>query len=132
MAMDLFDDNVTVIALEPGPVRTELIQEVVVNSDKPDAKTKNAFANAETIYGTGIVIVQLLRDPNLHKLTGRVLPNCVVTEHFGLKDSDGTDFPNLLNPEIYHLLDLQYKYRTYGKGAADALDKIFPKSENKI
>jgi len=84
--------NVTCISLWPGPVRTEYIQENII--DKAVEKGKGLgqakiFEKGETIEFAGRSIVHLAADPNILKKTGRILETADLACEYGFIDIDG-------------------------------------------
>jgi NAD(P)-dependent dehydrogenase (short-subunit alcohol dehydrogenase family) len=82
MAHELRAHNVTVVSLYPGLVRTELVLE---------AAKSGAFdlSNSESPEFIGRVVDALVRDPQRHDRTGRVVIAAALGREFGVRDIDG-------------------------------------------
>ncbi|KAI1702472.1 short chain dehydrogenase domain-containing protein [Ditylenchus destructor] len=87
-AIELSDFNVTSVSLWPGPVKTEYIQETVLNTEQAD-DTKSIFAAGESIEFPGKCVVALAADQNKQQVTGRILTTDVLGKKYNLKDIDG-------------------------------------------
>jgi len=93
-AVELKKQNVAFISLWPGPVKTEYIQENILNKNKNDGspnslQSASMFAKGETIECAGRAITYLANDPNLMKKTGRILQTCDLAREYGFTDIDG-------------------------------------------
>lgn len=82
-AAELQKENVTMISLWPGPVKTEHIQ-ATRKSDDP------IFGNAESVEFAGMGVAHFAADPAKHSKTGRILTSTMLAEEYGLVDIDGT------------------------------------------
>ncbi|KAI1711379.1 short chain dehydrogenase domain-containing protein [Ditylenchus destructor] len=87
-AMELREFNITSVSLWPGPVKTELIQENVLNRVEK-VKYKSAFAAGESSEFSGKCVAALASDPNNFELTGRILTTDSLGKKYNLKDVDG-------------------------------------------
>ncbi|XP_037131936.1 dehydrogenase/reductase SDR family member 1 [Syngnathus acus] len=88
MALELRKSGVASISLWPGPVKTEIIEEMVL-SDDSQQKTKDVFVNGETTEFSGLCIVNLAQDKNLMSLSGKILMTCELARRYGLRDFNG-------------------------------------------
>ncbi|XP_057714464.1 dehydrogenase/reductase SDR family member 1 [Corythoichthys intestinalis] len=101
MAMELRSRGVASVSLWPGPVKTELITQMVLADDAPeeaDSEYKDIFANGETTEFSGLCIVNLAKDKNLMSLSGKILMTCDLARRYGIQDIDGrgiVDFTTL-------------------------------------
>jgi len=94
-AVELKKQNVAFISLWPGPVKTEYIQENILDKAKNGGgatglQQASIFEKGETIECAGIAIRHLANDPNILKKTGRILQNCDLAREYGYTDIDGT------------------------------------------
>jgi len=85
---ELKKKGVTMISLWPGPVKTEYIQENLMND--PDNKMKVGFENGETVEFAGKAIVALAGDKNVIKKTGRILQTMDLSKEYGFTENDGS------------------------------------------
>lgn len=106
-AVELKPKNVAMISLWPGPVKTEYIQEHVL--DKVDSKNpmKKGFEGGESIEFAGKAIVKLAADPNILKKTGRILQTVDLAREYGFKDVDDS------LPTDYRLVKNMLKHGGY-------------------
>jgi len=96
-AHELKKHNVAFVSLWPGPVRTEFVQENVMNksafclsNEIPSLRSTKIFEKGESIEFSGKSILHLATDPNIMKKTGKILLNEDVAAEYGFKDIDGT------------------------------------------
>jgi dehydrogenase/reductase SDR family protein 1 len=109
IALELKDDNVTSIALWPGAVRTELVEQTVFA--KPNA-AQMIFKDAESVEFAGKCLVDFAADPNLIKKTGRIVTTTELAIEYSLRDEDGS-VPRNAHAEIYkEFLDDLNRVRT--------------------
>ncbi|KAI1712973.1 short chain dehydrogenase domain-containing protein [Ditylenchus destructor] len=87
-AVELRDFNITSVSLWPGAVKTEFVQETVLNH-AGDSATKSIFATGESIEFPGKCVVALAVDQNKQKVTGRILTTDALGKKYNLKDIDG-------------------------------------------
>uniref|UniRef100_A0AC34RHN4 Uncharacterized protein n=1 Tax=Panagrolaimus sp. JU765 TaxID=591449 RepID=A0AC34RHN4_9BILA len=90
MAVDLAPSNVASISLWPGPVKTEIVQQVVLQSQASTAATKSIFEKGETTEFSGKCIVELFKDKNLLNETGKILTTAELAVKYGIKDEGGS------------------------------------------
>ncbi|XP_077415441.1 dehydrogenase/reductase SDR family member 1 [Vanacampus margaritifer] len=101
MAVELRSRGVASVSLWPGPVKTELITQVLLSDDAPrevDSKSKNMFANGESTEFSGRCIVNLAKDKNLMSLSGKILMTCDLARRYKIQDLEGRgveDFTSL-------------------------------------
>ncbi|KAG9273816.1 dehydrogenase/reductase SDR family member 1-like [Astyanax mexicanus] len=97
-AVELKSLGVASVSLWPGAVQTELVNEHVIEKEKPpgfDDNFKEVYNKGETIELSGKCIVELAKDKNLMKLTGKVLLTCDLARRYKLRDVDGRDIFDL-------------------------------------
>ncbi|XP_070575007.1 dehydrogenase/reductase SDR family member 1-like [Ptychodera flava] len=94
-AQELRRHSVSFVSLWPGAVRTEIIQDTMLNA--PEAKSgrvaahANMFKLGETPEYSGKAVVHLASDPKIMKKTGRILMASDLAREYGFKDIDGRD-----------------------------------------
>ncbi|XP_006903331.1 PREDICTED: dehydrogenase/reductase SDR family member 1 [Elephantulus edwardii] len=90
-AHELRSHGVSYVSLWPGLVQTEMIVEAKEDLAKdPEFKQiMSDFSIAETTELSGKFIVALATDPNILRLSGKVLPSCDLARRYGIKDVDG-------------------------------------------
>jgi len=88
---ELRKQNVAVVSLWPGPVKTEMIN---ANSD---SKVAAMFAEGETPEFSGQCVVKLATDPAIMSRTGRIITTADVAEQHRLTDTDGSKPFNLFS-----------------------------------
>uniref|UniRef100_A0A8C3WP62 Dehydrogenase/reductase 1 n=1 Tax=Catagonus wagneri TaxID=51154 RepID=A0A8C3WP62_9CETA len=90
-AQELRRHGVSYVSLWPGLVQTETLKEHMTKNDiDPLIKqVKLPFSSAETTEMSGKCVVALATDPNILKLSGKVLPSCDLAWRYGLQDVDG-------------------------------------------
>merc|ERR1712223_968489 len=90
-AHELKKNNVTMISLWPGPVKTEYIEENVLQEggfmNRP--KSVDIFKDAESVEFAGKAIVKLAEDPKRISKTGKILWVSDLAQEYGFKDDDG-------------------------------------------
>lgn len=92
MAVELKNRGVVSVSLWPGAVQTELVSQLVMQKEAPQAeesKYRDIFANGETTELSGKCIVNLAKDKKLMLLTGKVLMTCDLARRYGIQDVDG-------------------------------------------
>ncbi|CAD5214539.1 unnamed protein product [Bursaphelenchus xylophilus] len=124
MAIDLLEDNVTVISLHPGPIKTETISDVVLTKENENKAQKDLFSIGESIYLTGRIIVRLLQDANLLSKTGKIIPNAVLAAEYGVIDVDDRPIPNIYPQDWLDFLNKQYEIRMGDKAVRDEPAKL--------
>lgn len=86
MAVELKSRGVASISLWPGPVKTELVSELLLQKN---TKMNDVFVNGETTEMSGKCIVNLAKDKGLMSMTGKILMTCDLARRYGLRDIDG-------------------------------------------
>lgn len=98
-AFELKKDNVTMVSLWPGPVKTEYIQEkVMTNADNPEiagnadnARTGKMFETlGESLEFAGMAVAHLAMDAKKMDKTGKILLTCDLAREYGFQDIDGS------------------------------------------
>jgi len=89
-AIELKRQNVAVISLWPGPVKTELINEQL-QSGKFDDKQTKVFKDGETVEFAGKSVVHLAADKNVLDKTGKILFTYCMSQEYGFKDIEGSE-----------------------------------------
>ncbi|XP_078365326.1 dehydrogenase/reductase SDR family member 1-like [Oculina patagonica] len=106
MAVELRKQNVACISLWPGAVKTELIQELVLDKAGEGGKASKAastvFQNPEDVTFTGKAVAWLASDPEIMKKSGRILIVAELAREYGFKDVGGAQ-PLSLRQVKYHL-----------------------------
>ncbi|CAI2353156.1 unnamed protein product [Caenorhabditis sp. 36 PRJEB53466] len=97
-AVELRDQNVTVVSLWPGAVKTELL--VGYFADKNSFLSKNAtnaefFATGETTEYAGKAVVAVAADRKKLEKSGRILIAADLGTEYGFVDIDGVTPPNM-------------------------------------
>ena len=80
MAHELKGDNVAVVSLYPGLVRTEKVMEAAAFLD---------LSNSESPQFIGRAVTALAADPNIMEKSGQVLVAAALAEEYGFTDVDG-------------------------------------------
>jgi dehydrogenase/reductase SDR family protein 1 len=95
-AVELKKDNVTMISLWPGPVKTEYVEDKGLGKN---AEGTDPFANAETVEFAGKAIANLAADANKMGKTGKIVLVCDLAKEYGFTDVDGDihDFRSITN-----------------------------------
>ena len=85
---ELRKSNVAMVSLWPGPVKTEYVQDKIMEDSKnPMGKM---FAKGETIEFAGKAIVHLAGDPAIMAKTGRIHNTADLAGEYGFTENDGT------------------------------------------
>ncbi|WP_127579210.1 SDR family oxidoreductase [Paenibacillus koleovorans] len=93
MAADLREHHVTVVALTPGFLRSEMMLELfgVTEDNWRDGALRDPhFIASETPGYIGRAVAALAADPNVGEKTGRVLSTWGLSEEYDFVDRDGT------------------------------------------
>ena len=80
MAHELRQQNVAVVSLYPGLVRTEKVMEAAAFLD---------LSNSESPRFIGLAVAALASDPNIMQKSGRVFVSAALAEEYGFTDVDG-------------------------------------------
>jgi len=95
-AQELKKNNVAMISLWPGPVKTEYITEnILENSAQDHNPMKKSFEAGESIEFAGLAIASLAADSKIMNKTGKILQTIDLAHEYGFKDVDNnlpTDF----------------------------------------
>ena len=92
MARELRRKNVTVLALTPGFLRSEVMLEhfgVTEANWREAAKKDPNFEQSETPLYCGRAVVALAADPHIAKKSGRVFSSWGLSDEYGFCDADG-------------------------------------------
>ena len=92
MARELRRKNVTVLALTPGFLRSEVMLEhfgVTEANWREAAKKDPNFEESETPLYCGRAVVALAADPHIAKKSGRVFSSWGLSDEYGFCDADG-------------------------------------------
>ena len=92
MARELRRKNVTVLALTPGFLRSEVMLEhfgVTEANWREAAKKDPNFEESETPLYSGRAVVALATDPHIAKKSGRVFSSWGLSDEYGFCDADG-------------------------------------------
>merc|ERR1719348_2422131 len=91
-AHELKEDNVTMVSLWPGPVKTEHVQEHILSQDAESRASQmdghDHFSDAESVEFAGKSIVKLAMDPKRVEKTGRIILVCDLAKEYGFTDED--------------------------------------------
>lgn len=104
-AQELKKDNVTMVSLWPGAVKTEYIQENILDSSKSRPSSVRIFKDAESVEFAGKAVVKLAEDPERKSKTGKILLVCDLAKEYGFTDDDG---------EIHDMRSLKYVLASQG------------------
>jgi len=96
--MELKGTGVKALAIWPGAVKTELIQENVMDADSGgDVKkefAKKIFEKGQTTDWVGRTVAALVDDPNINSKAGRVIWCHDIANEFGIVENDGSVVPS--------------------------------------
>ena len=102
MSVELKTNNIAVVALTPGYLRSEMMLEGfgVTEANWQDAiKQDPNFANSETPFYTGRAVVALASDADVMEKTGRALSAGWLARDYGFTDVDGRQPPGYFEKE---------------------------------
>jgi dehydrogenase/reductase SDR family protein 1 len=98
--IELRKSNVTMLSLYPGAVKTELVTDIIKNQ-KTETQTdlqngkkvslSDVFEKGESIEFSGKIIVDMAQDPNIIKLTSRVIIGAEYARSKGIRDIDNRE-----------------------------------------
>lgn len=94
---ELKGTGVKALAIWPGAVKTELIQEHVINSDSGDGelhRAKKMFAAGQTCDWVGRTVAALLTDENIDQKAGRVIWCYDIADEFSILENDSSVVPS--------------------------------------
>jgi len=92
-AVELKKHNVAVLTLWPGPVRTELCTDLILENPEFKGLPKDfidTWGQGETIDFAGKAVLHLARDPKVLAKTGRVLYTVDLGKEYKFREDDGT------------------------------------------
>ncbi|WP_019121623.1 SDR family NAD(P)-dependent oxidoreductase [Brevibacillus massiliensis] len=92
LATELRQDNIAVIAVSPGWMRTELVL-AAFNTDEENWHTVPELKQTETPHYLGRAIVALSCDPLVSEKSGHILRVGQLAEEYGFTDIDGRKIP---------------------------------------
>src|SRR5260370_5257659 len=127
MARELRRKNVTVVALAPGFLRSEVMLEqfgVTEANWREAAKKDPNFVESETPLYSGRAVAALAADPNIANKSGRVFSSWGRSDEYGFCAADGREppwgnHPQKKNGDVIEPSDEGlFKHRTRGKGGA--------------
>ncbi|XP_032337672.1 dehydrogenase/reductase SDR family member 1 isoform X2 [Camelus ferus] len=100
-AHELRRHGVSYVSLWPGFVQTELMKEQAMKGDSTAdplvEQIRSQFSSAETTEMSGKCVVALATDPNILRLSGKVLPSCDLARRYGLQDVNGRPIQDYLS-----------------------------------
>uniref|UniRef100_A0A7E4VJ71 Dehydrogenase/reductase SDR family member 1 n=1 Tax=Panagrellus redivivus TaxID=6233 RepID=A0A7E4VJ71_PANRE len=88
IAVDLVDANITSVSLWPGPVKTEIVDKLILSDAKNPSNA--IFGHGETTEFSGQCIVALASDPKAIESTANILTTSALARKYNIKDSDGS------------------------------------------
>jgi len=97
---ELKGTGVHALSIWPGAVKTELIQEHVLDAEPTTTaqkKARQAFSNAQTTDWVGRTVAMLLDDPDIISKGGRVIWCHDIADAHGITDNDGSIVPSIRN-----------------------------------
>lgn len=89
-AMELKKHNVAMISLWPGAVKTEKVQDLVLDKADAPAKSKKMWEGGESIEFSGKAVTRLACDDKIMSKTGKILLTSHLSSEYDFKDTDGT------------------------------------------
>jgi len=89
-AIELKPHNVAMVSLWPGAVKTEKIQELVLEKDDAPKKSKDIFEKGESIEFPGKAVAYLANDDNIMSKSGKILLTSHLSGEYNFQDIDGT------------------------------------------
>jgi NAD(P)-dependent dehydrogenase (short-subunit alcohol dehydrogenase family) len=92
LSIDLKQDNIPVIALSPGWMRTELVLSTF-HTDEQHWQEIDALKDTESPYYIGRAITALANDPKIMKKSGQVFKVGNLAKEYGFTDIDGRYIP---------------------------------------
>ncbi|MEJ8543727.1 SDR family NAD(P)-dependent oxidoreductase [Brevibacillus borstelensis] len=92
LATELMQDNIAVVAVSPGWMRTELVL-AAFNTDEDNWHTVEELKQTETPHYIGRAICALAGDLAVKQKTGQVLRVGQLAEEYGFTDLDGRKIP---------------------------------------
>ncbi|UUI04461.1 SDR family NAD(P)-dependent oxidoreductase [Oceanobacillus jeddahense] len=92
LSMELKEDNIAVLAVSPGFMRTELVLKYH-GSDEEHWAEADDLKQTETPYYVGRGIIALVNDPNVMGKNGQVFRAGELAKEYGFTDIDGRYIP---------------------------------------
>jgi len=89
-AIELKKHNVAMVSLWPGAVKTEKVQEQVLDNKDANEKSKKVWEGGESIEFSGKAVTRLASDDDLMKKTGKILLTSHLATEYDFMDVDGT------------------------------------------
>jgi len=89
-AIELKKHNVAMVSLWPGAVKTEKVQEQVLDNKDANEKSKKVWEGGESIEFSGKAVTRLASDDELMKKTGKILLTSHLATEYDFVDVDGT------------------------------------------
>lgn len=96
LSIELQNDNIAVVALSPGWMRTEVVL-TTYNTDESRWREVAQLKHTESPHYLGRAVAALTKDPVVMKKSGQVLRVSALAREYGFTDVDGTQPPD------YHL-----------------------------
>lgn len=88
MANELRDNNITVIAVAPGFMKTEVVM-ASISLNREAVKESFGMPTQTTLY-VGRAIAALAKDKNVAKKSGKTVKVSALAKEYGFVDVDGT------------------------------------------
>jgi NAD(P)-dependent dehydrogenase (short-subunit alcohol dehydrogenase family) len=92
LSIDIRQDNIPVLALSPGWMRTELVL-LSFQTDEQNWQEIEALKDTESPYYIGRAVTALANDPKIMEKSGQVLKVGDLAKEFGFTDIDGRYIP---------------------------------------
>ncbi|GEN86896.1 SDR family NAD(P)-dependent oxidoreductase [Oceanobacillus sojae] len=92
LAIEVKQDNIAVLAVSPGFMRTELVLKFH-EADEENWKKAEDLKQTETPYYVGRGIAALAKDPNVMEKSGQAFRTGDLAEEYGFTDIDGRYIP---------------------------------------
>lgn len=92
LSIELKQDNITILAVSPGFMRTELVLKHH-KSDEEHWEESEDLRRSETPYYVGRAITALAKDPDVMEKSGQVLKTGDLAEEYQFTDIDGRYIP---------------------------------------
>jgi len=89
-AFELRRHKVAVVCLWPGAVKTETITANILENDQADPRSKEMFADGETVEFPGKAVAHLAQDSAIMKKTGRILFTTDLASEYNFTEDDGS------------------------------------------
>jgi dehydrogenase/reductase SDR family protein 1 len=109
IAVDLAEANITSVSLWPGPVKTEIIHNRIIDSAEPNP-IKGIFDSGETIEYSGQCVVALATDSKAVEYNGQILTTADIGRKYNLFD-EGKTQPKEMAPRFREFINCLNKIR---------------------